>query len=175
MRKLTLFSMIVCFCLLASNANAQFNMFFAYAAPGAPLVTACDGATPLPDGRLVKIFQDIDNDGPDLTDPQPVICSDPPDCITPFDAVNLNQFLTNGISEGFGAGYFTTTETMSCNATLPANPHYYLRIYEADQLTVLWTSTVTTATFGYQEVIFEESDWTCGAMGPQCTVIDETE
>lgn len=162
--------------LLHSAASAQgFNMAFNQLPPASPLTTTCEGNTPLPDGTVVKIFQDVDNDGPDAEDPQPVVCTDPPDCITPFDAVNFNEFLVNGDALFIGTGYFGTEVSLTCASTVPANPHYYLRIYEVDGITPLWTSTVATAVIGYQEVNFTDEDWTCGAGGPQCTVIDETE
>lgn len=176
MKKPALFAVAWCLFLVGSSAMAQgFNMNFGYYTPNPPLVTTCGGATGLPDGRLVKIFQDVDNDGPDLTDPQPLVCTDPPDCVTPFDAVNIDHFFTNGVDVGEGPGYFATLEALTCASTIPANARYYLRIYEADNTTVLWTSTVSTAVMGYQETNYAPGDWTCGAAGPQCTVIDETE
>lgn len=176
MRKLMKFSIAVCLCLIGSNVMAQgFNMHFTYDPPQPGLVTECGGATLIPDGALVKIFQDIDNDGPDLTDPQPMLCSDPPECVTPFDAVNIDHFFMNGTEIEYGPGYFSTLQALTCVATIPANAHYYVRIYEPDNTTVLWTSIVSTPVVGYQEVNFVASDWTCGAAGPQCTVIDETE
>ena len=172
----TLFAAILCLFAASYDASAQgFNMGFTYFPPDAPLTTVCQGATPIADGVVIKIFQDTDNDGPDLTDPQPTVCTDPPECSVPFGAVNFNQFFMNGVSLGAGAGYFVTEVLLTCSHTVPANPNYYLRIFEPDGVTPLWTSTVHTAVIGYQEVTFTAADWTCGAGGPQCTVIDETE
>ncbi|MDD5087672.1 MAG: hypothetical protein PHI18_02585 [bacterium] len=58
---------------------------------------------------------------------------------------------------------------------LPPNTSYYLRVYEPDGTTVLWTSTVKTMASGPQEVTWTRSEWTCGAGGPQCIVRDEQE
>ncbi len=176
MARWTFLAILICFATLQSAAYAQgFNMAFQHFEPASPLTTTCGGNIGIPDGTVIKIFQDVDNDGPDLEDPQPVVCIDPPDCVTPFDAVNFNQFTFNGVYFELGPGYFVTETLLTCSATIPANARYYLRIYEPDGVTVLWTSSVATAVVGYQEVNYTDADWTCGASGPRCTVIDETE
>lgn len=161
--------------LLGQQAMAQFNAILVHAPDALPLTTTCGGATPLPEGTTIRIFLDTDSDGPDLTDPQPAICIDPPDCVTPFDAVNFNEFTVNGVFLGIGAGYFGTDPAFSCTSAIPVPGRFYLRIYEPDNTTVLWTSTVFTVIVGLQDIYFTDADWTCGAVGPQCTVIDESE
>ena len=175
MKRWTLYLVASALMLIGQQAMAQFNAFLAYSTPDPALTTTCEGNTPIPDGRLIKIFQDVDADGPDFDDPQPVVCSNPPDCNEPFDAVNFNQFTMNGTFWALGSGYFLTEPAFSCNSTIPGNGRFYVRVYEVDNTTVLWTSRVFTAIAGVQDVVFVEADWTCGAIGPQCTVIDESE
>lgn len=160
---------------VSQHAMAQFNAIIIHSDPAAALTTTCGGATPIPDGALIKIFADADADGPDLDDPQPEVCNDPPDCQLPFGAVNFNQFTMNGVALDIGAGYFGTEPPFSCTTTIPFGGRFYMRVYEPDNTTVLWTSTVFTLQSGLQEVYFTDQDWTCGATGPQCTVIDESE
>lgn len=165
--------------LLSASAFAQgFNALFYYLSDnGTPLVTVCGGGTAIPDGRLVKIFHDTNNNGPDATDPQPTLCADPGNnCETgPSGTVNYNQFTLNGTFMGLGAGYFFTELPLISVGVVPANPFYYLRVYELDGTTVLWTSAVKTLVSGPNDVSYVQADWTCGATGPQCVVIDETE
>jgi hypothetical protein len=144
---------------------------------GLPLYTTCTGSTPIPDGRVVKIFWDVDSDGPDLTDPQPTVCDQPPECDTgPMGTVNLNQFPFNGAELGYGAGYFETDPYFVMVASMPDPPRYYLRIYESDGVTLLWTSPVIVLQSGVQDVhLGPRSSWTCGTGGPQCLVRDEHE
>lgn len=175
MKRWNLYALAFGILLVGQQAMAQFNAILLHVPPSAALTTTCGGATAIPDGRLVKIFLDADSDGPDLTDPQPTECIDPPDCVTPFDAVNFNEFTLNGTLFGIGTGYFGTDPAFSCTSAIPGTGRFYLRVYETDNTTVLWTSTVFTVTVGLQEVYFTDADWTCGATGPQCTVIDESE
>jgi hypothetical protein len=143
---------------------------------GAPLTTVCNGSTPIPDGWVVKIYQDIDSDGPDLTDPQATLCTDPPLCEAgPNGTVDFNQFTTNGVGMLGLAGYFQTEYYFQSANTMPATPIYYLRIYDPVSGNFLWTSTVRTLVSGPQDVNYTRSDWTCGTGGPQCVVRDEHE
>lgn len=163
---------------LAPTAFGQFTALLNYAPEnGAPLTTVCSGSTPLPDGRIIRIFWDVDSDGPDITDPLAPLCEAPPVCEDPAPGtVNFNQFTMNGTEVELGAGYFYTAP-LSFNSFLglPNPSRFYLRIYEADGTNILWTSVVKTIADGYQEVNFVRADWTCGATGPQCIVRDEHE
>lgn len=167
--------------LFAMSAMAQdlFQAQWTYISeyPGNnPLTTTCLGSTPIPDGRLVRIFWDVDSDGPDLTDPQPTICDVPPMCEGgPATTVNFNEFTFNAGEWGLPTGYFFGTVYFTCYLIMPNPPRYYLRVYETDGTTVLWTSTTKTMTTGLQEINLLQSDWTCGAGGPQCLVRDEHE
>ena len=143
---------------------------------GLPLSTTCIGSTPIPDGRMIKIFWDVDSDGPDLTDPQPTVCDVPPECETgPVTTVNYNQFAFNGTNMGYGAGYFDTDPLFQMLTNMPNPPRYYLRVYESDGVTLLWTSAVKVVEQGIQDIHFPRNEWTCGTGGPQCLVRDEHE
>ncbi|MBU0692184.1 hypothetical protein KKC97_12945 [bacterium] len=166
--------------ILMLSASMSFGQgfvvtFYYYSADGPPLTTECDGSTPLPDGRIVRIFADADYDGPDPEDPQPTLCADPPDNCAQ-GTVNIDQFTTNGVSVSLGAGYFASSPTLVSYGGLPPYFFYYLRIYEADGTTVLWTTdTFLLSTSGPIAIFLTEEDWTCGQGGIQCLVVDETE
>lgn len=164
---------------LVTSASAQgFTVFWVYASDGGnpPLTTTCGGGTPLEDGRVVRVFWDVDSDGPDITDPLAPLCDVPPLCEEgPGGTMNYNEFTVNGTALEMGAGYFYTEYGMDSHGVLPEPPRYYLRIYEPDGLNYLWTSSVETLSAGFQEIYFSFSDWTCGAGGPQCTVRNEQE
>jgi len=159
-------------------AQPPFNAMLYYAGyeGDLPLYTTCNGNTPIPDGRIVRIFQDADQDGPDDTDPLAPLCNDPPMCESalPTFSHNYNEFTMNGEAELEEGGYFVTHSFRSIGA-LPSTPYYYLRVYELDGVTVLWTSSVKTLVTGPQEVTWTRGEWTCGAGGPQCIVRDEQE
>jgi hypothetical protein len=159
--------------LMGSAAYAQFAATVAYIGP-TPLTTTCESGTPIADGYIVKIYWDTDSDGPDLEDPQPTLC-DLPDCETPFGSVNFNEFPMNGTGQGVGAGYFIMETAFSSVGGLPTPARYYLRLYELDGVTPLWTTAAFTLVNGYQDVILDDEQWTCGGLGPQCIVLDETE
>lgn len=172
----------VCVLLLMGLAFGQPFSTEIYFITGDPLTTTCDGSTPIPDGRIIKIFWDADSDGPDADDVQPTICDYPElGCQGgPAETVNYNEFEFNGSYWGFGEGYFFAIEDFLSAADLPDPPQYYLRVYEEDGETLLWTSTVKTLESGPQvwelfRVEGGQNDWTCGSSGPECIVIDETE
>jgi hypothetical protein len=165
--------------LIASvSAWAQgFAVLFLYLSEdGLPLTTTCNGSTPIPDGRTIKIFWDVDSDGPDLTDPQPTVCDVPPECDTgPVGTVNYNAFSFNGTAMGRGAGYFEPAALFVQSLDMPNPPRFYLRVYESDGVTLLWTSAVKIVVSGVQDIHFPRNEWTCGTGGPQCLVRDEHE
>lgn len=175
MKRWTQYVLALALVLITQQAMAQFNAILIHAEPSAALTTTCGGATPIPDGTIVKIFWDTDSDGPDNEDPQPILCTNPPDCNDPFNSVNFIEFEMNGVFQGLGAGFFLTDPAFSCTGTIPTPNRYYLRIYEPDNTTVLWTSTIFSVVVGLQEIYFTDLDWTCGSVGPQCTVLDESE
>jgi hypothetical protein len=159
--------------LLAQGFNATWNYT---SDDGSPLYTSCAGTTPIPDGRIVKIFWDVDGDGPDLGDPQPTICDVPPLCETgPLGTVNVDHFTVNGTAMGLGAGYFMSDIVFASVGTLPVPSRFYLRIFDTDGTTILWTSVVKTLPAGPQDIFLQRADWTCGPSGPQCVVRDAHE
>lgn len=143
---------------------------------GSPLTTVCQGGTPVPDGYPIWVMWDANSNGPDISDLPADTCDVPPLCEGgPVGTTNYNEFPFNG-SSGIGSpGYFLTESSFQTTGALPGPPRFYLRVYEADGVTPLWTSIVYTVVTGPQEFFIPQSDWTCGAGGPQCVVIDEQE
>ncbi|RPH95995.1 hypothetical protein EHM69_02650 [candidate division KSB1 bacterium] len=179
LRRFTILAVLLLFVAAPALAQAPFIAqiyYYSGLGGGSPLTTTCQGSTPLPDGRVIKIFWDSDSDGPDLTDPLAPVCNDPPDCESgePYASLNMNQFTFNGTAIEFGTGFFMTDPAFRSISGLPTPARYYLRVYELDGITVLWTSTVLTMVSGMQEFYLLGSDWTCGST-PQCIVRDEHE
>jgi len=143
---------------------------------GAPLTTVCQGGTPIPDGRSIKIMWDADGDGPDADDSLAQLCIDPPNCEEgPTGSVNINTMTFNGQTYVGAAGYFVPDYYFTSAGDVPNPPRFYLRIYDTDGVTPLWTSVVYVVAAGYHDYFIPQSDWTCGAGGPQCVVVDESE
>ena len=166
-------------CLLtASSAFGQSFAVIWYYMPdnNTPLLTACEGGVPIPDGYVVKILWDDDSDGPDLDDSLAILCNAPPICEDgPVGTHNRNFFLMNGMAQMGAVGYFAMEAAFASVGGLPTPSRYYLRMYQADGVTPLWTSIVYTFASGAQEVFMNQADWACGNSGPQCIVIDEQE
>lgn len=77
---------------MVGMARGQVNAFLIYdSSVEPPLTDQCVGGNPIPDGYLVEIYWDADNDGPDADDTPPVVGSGPGEC-------NFNSFLTRGRS-----------------------------------------------------------------------------
>ncbi len=178
-RSLLAVALLLVICTSASLGQGIAANIYYSSSEGSPLITECDGSTPLPDGRIIRIFHDLNFNGPDPTDPQPTVCDNPPDCVGATDGeVNFNEFTMNGVLLGLGEGYlWTNPQTFQSFGGTPPGPFplFYLRVYEADGTTVLWTSASFLAPIGYSEVAIQEADWTCGQGGIQCLVVDETE
>jgi hypothetical protein len=100
------------------------------------LDTACGlgGHAPLPDGVVIKIFWDRNNNGiADSTDPQPPLCADPPECAQgPFQTVNMNEFVINGVGLALGAGLFYADQGMYTVGDVLTPNRYFARIYCGD-------------------------------------------
>ena len=178
-RSLLAIALFLVLCVSVSFGQGFAANIYYGPAEGDPLTTECDGSTPLPDGRIIRIFQDTNLNGPDPEDPQPTVCDNPPQCLDgPEGTVNFNQFLTNGVATGLGEGYLWTNPAtlQSFGASPPGPSWYYLRVYEPDGITVLWTSgDFYIQGGGYSEVAIPGENWTCGQGGVQCLVVDETE
>lgn len=171
---------ILVFMLFISSAvfaQGSFSCFWNYAdQPG--LTTTCGGSNYLPDGTVVKIFWDSNNNGPDFSDPQPTLCNNPPLCDDgsgPQGSSNLTQFTLNGDAEIGQPGCFVMLTGLISVDILPTPAGFYLVIFDTNGTTRLWTSSVHTMISGYQEVYLLESDWTCGSGLPRCVVRDEHE
>ncbi|MBU1983433.1 hypothetical protein KJ815_03375, partial [bacterium] len=117
----------------------------------------CTGGNPLQDGTVVKIYRDVDSDGPDWDDPLAEPCELPPDCPTgPAGTHNYNQFAMNGFSLGIGHGTFYTETAFQSAYGMPTPARYYCRICLP---TLHWVSEVFTVSTGPQTVYLD--DWTC--------------
>lgn len=165
-------------CLVPCVFAEGFSAFWIYidSPGGPPLTTTCNGATPIPDGRIVRIFWDQDGDGADLQDPIAPLCNVPPLCEDgPAATFNLNEFTFNGAAVNIGEGYFYTEYGFDSHGEMPDPPRYFLRVYEPDGVNFIWTTTVKTMQPGLQEIYLTPADWTCGLDGPRCTVRNEHE
>jgi hypothetical protein len=162
-----------------------------WAAPGAisfvndgvELWTTCAGTTPIPDGADIWVYNDIDADGPDATDPLATLCNNPPsNCTAPMYSLNVNHFYMNGVYWYLGAGYFITDYTVSTGEVPPGNQgKLYVRViltsahcdtvwnqahncwlsYQCVTTTVKWTcSNVGTIVSGSYDDLYC-TDWTC--------------
>jgi hypothetical protein len=159
------------------SAFAQGATVWWYYLPGAgtPLTTVCQGGVPIPDGYNVKVMWDANDNGPDIPDQPADTCQIFPCCEgCPGGTANLNHFPFNGAANGYGPGYFESLGFSTIGALV--NPSkFYLRVYEVNGTTPLWTSVVYTVVAGPQEFFVPQSDWSCGNGGPQCVVLDAQE
>ena len=166
------------FLILTTSAFGQgFSVFWFYAPEnGSALTTVCSGGIPIPDGTTIWVMWDANSNGPDIADQPADTCDVPPLCESgPAGSVNYNHFLFNG-SSMFGApGYFVPDYAFTSTGALPSPSRFYLRVFDADGVTPLWTSIVYTFAAGPADIPIMQADWTCGAGGPQCIVIDEQE
>ena len=117
---------------------------------GPPLTTQCDNSTAIPDGVVIKLFWDADSDSAELTDPQPPLCADPPQCESgPIQTVNFTEFLMNGASYG-SPGTFTADMYLVTTGEILSPNRFFVRIFCEDG-SVLWTSNVIEPPGGYSE------------------------
>ena len=143
---------------------------------GGPLTTVCDAGVPIADGYPISIMWDADSDGPDPDDALATLCIDPPNCEQgPAGTVNYNTFQMNGSAMVGLPGYFIPEAYFTSAGGLPSPSRFYLRVYEPDGITPLWTSIVYELATGFHEYFVLESDWVCGPGGAQCVVLDEQE
>jgi hypothetical protein len=113
------------------------------------LTMSCGGGGCIPDGILVQVRQDVDNNGATDNDPQPPVGS-------AAGEWNYNQFLMNGDAQGLGCGYFFADAAMTSVGLVPANPRYWLRV---ETPTAIWRSSVWTAVAGPQDA--DPPNWNC--------------
>jgi hypothetical protein len=101
------------------------------------LTTECNGSVPLQDGISVKIYWDENNNGiADSTDPQPPLCTDPPNCA---GTVNYNEFPMNGGAMLGVPGWFVVENDFNTIGDVLTPNRFFLRIFCTDGH-VLWTS-----------------------------------
>jgi hypothetical protein len=103
------------------------------------LNTTCPGQTPIPDGQMIDIWWDADNNGPTPNDIQPPV-GNPEDGGT----VTFNQFPMNGLVDLDQEGTFYTADPLVTNGNvpLPGLNRFYLIVNTA---TAKWTSEPFTA------------------------------
>ena len=138
---------------MVGMARGQVNAFLIYdSSVEPPLTDQCVGGNPIPDGYLVEIYWDADNDGPDADDTPPVVGSGPGEC-------NFNSFLTRG-EEFFGqACGFATDPAFSMNTVLePAR--FWLRVWTGDEGVCLRSNSFTISG-GIHDYFFTHDDFTC--------------
>jgi hypothetical protein len=160
------------------SAFAQGATVWWYYLPenGTALTTVCQGGVGIPDGSNIWVMWDANNNGPDVADQPAILCGSPTCDGCPGGTSLINHFPFNGVASGFGAGYFAMFDfAFSTCGALQTPSKFYLRVYDTDGVTPLWTSVVYTLVAGPQEVFIPQSDWTCGAGGPQCVVLDAQE
>ncbi|MBK6764843.1 MAG: T9SS type A sorting domain-containing protein [bacterium] len=146
---------------VASICTAQFNVGMYTTTP---LTEWCAGGTPLPDGTVGRIYWDVNNNGPDWTDPMPVVGGG-------FAQANFNTFVLNGESVGLEPGTFFFEENFTIATNTPQPSKYYVRVEDFWENT--WTSRVITVVDGYQET--DMAPWSCqrncGVPPPDSIVI----
>ncbi len=116
---------------------------------------SCIGV-PLADGATVKIFWDVEFDGPDDFDPQVVVGGG-------VGQANFNQFTVNGTAVNAMAGTYRSAVWV---LRRPPNPYYFLRVYCANG-GVLYTSEVETINTP-DSAAYPQTNWVC----ENCAVCD---
>lgn len=120
--------------------------------------------TPLPDGTLLKLYWDNDNNGPDDDDPQPTLCDDPPVCETgPSFTCNYNELPMNGEELLGQAGQFFDEQGWRIVGGLLSPSRFYFRICLPNSRIV---SNVFSVVAGPQDI---DPTWTCSdTVCPGC-------
>lgn len=146
--------LLFCMMLGATVANAQFNAFLINESQ--PIMSACVGGTPVPDGTTVQIFWDSLGNGVTPDDHQPV---EGPG----FMEVNFNQFGLNGaevleVPGGFGTDpAFSMTDGIPDPANNTGYPLYWLRVC-LDGNGIYWQSDTFRVIIGVNEIFFGEGE-----------------
>ena len=166
---------VLCTLTLAGGALGQgFSVIWYWyddmdGAPEPPLSDACENGTPLPDGTIIRIYWDNDDNGPDDDDPQPCVWDGWPEPPPPNCPFGMNQFQMNGEFNELGPGYFAMESAWSSGGILPPLPHrYYLRLCIGD---IRWESSVVTVHVGAQEIgpsSFGANSYTWNCSGVAC-------
>ncbi|MCC6477358.1 hypothetical protein IT157_09925 [bacterium] len=138
------------------------SQLFAEGTPPVALFYTFDGSicdqglnkgTPIPDGSVVKVYWDLNGNGPDEKDFQPAIGSE-------AENVNWNTYVINSDSLIKVKGMIATDPGFCVVGLLPDVPRYYFRIcLDGKSL----TSDVFTLVSGLQE--FNLKNW---YVGPAC-------
>ncbi|MBU0690810.1 hypothetical protein KKC97_00505 [bacterium] len=143
----------LCCCLLLL---AAIGMAFAQMPPTVAIYynkgiltdTGDDTGAPLPDGTEIRILWDRNANGPDDSDPMPVVGEK-------GVTANINRFTVNGVEVGLKAGQFYSTPVFTIKGMNPSPPFYYLEVCLEKQIL---RSNIFVAASGYSEISIDE--WT---------------
>ncbi len=118
--------------------------------------SGCDNGAPLPDGTLIFIHWDQNNNGvyDDVIDPLTPVCPAPPDC--PSGTVNYNTFAINSASQGMEPGTFYTEDYFTSYGVF--SPARFFLVIRCAEGTVHYVSNAINLSAGPQEVI---ATWNC--------------
>jgi hypothetical protein len=149
-----LWKLLICLLLFGISAvetDAQTLGIFGYRSDGIEpqLTDECGAGIPLPDGTIIEIRWDQDNDGPDADDDLYPVGPG-------FLQANFNQFEMNGAELLAAPGGFYAESGFVVNYGIPSPSRYWLRICvpNADRY---WRSDVFVLHGGYEEVNFGQA------------------
>lgn len=156
--------------LLASAAGADRDtvVFGCFMETDFMLTTTPSGSVPIPDGTPVRIYWDVNANGPDASDTLLPLCDDPPDCPTgPAGSFNLNTFPMDGGWMFGQEGYFYMDPCLAPAEMWPTPDRIYFRVVHP---AIVWTSNVVTLVIGPQEEELET--WTPMTLPLPCAPPD---
>ena len=110
--------------------------------------TGDESGSPVPDGTEIRILWDRNANGPDDSDPMPVVGDE-------GGNANINRFEVNGETIRLKPGQFYSKPLFSIKGTNPSPPFYYLEVCLEDKVL---QSNVFVIASGYSEV--DVSEWT---------------
>ena len=140
-------------CVLAILPCAQAQQYLLPYEMDQRLMTSCWNGIPIPENTIIRIYHDVNSDGPSTFDPL---------CPVAEDSFSFNQIPMNGCADlGFPGGFYFTSYLFYQPARLLPN-RIYLRIRYPDtwNYTVEWTSEVMEM----HDIDFAEHEvrqWTC--------------
>jgi hypothetical protein len=141
-----------CLLLLTASVNFAFAQMpptvAIYYTKGILTDTGDDKGNPIPDGTEVRIYWDRNANGPDDSDPMPIIGDE-------GGNANINRFEINGVKIRMLPGQFYSKPLFSIKGTNPSPPFYYLEICLEKHIL---RSNVFIVASGYSEVDIPE--WT---------------
>ncbi len=138
---------------LLSKANGQFSALFIYGDCANPLTLECIDGDPIPDGAsLVELFQDLNNSGPDSSDPHALTGPS-------WDPRPYN-FPINGLAAIECPGTFLSQPAYTIPDGTPLPARYWLRICNHEESTI-WISRSLTIENGFTDIVLDFGMWMC--------------